>query len=194
MIKISPKIGGNMLETFGFSTNRNEFDFYTTNPICVKDIVREENIVGSLILENSVGNGNIAKELIAAGNKVFGIDIVQRDYPLDMQADFLGINVSFLDPKLDMKFDCAVYNPPFSKLNEFIEKTWEFTDKQYIFCRLQVLETKSRYENIFSKGYLEKIYIYSSRVNNMEDCSSSMCFCWIVLNKNYKGEPIIRWL
>jgi predicted RNA methylase len=189
-----------MLEVLGKHINleqRVELDYYPTDPKCTRAIIEKEQIKNLYILENSVGNGHIAKELIKANNNVFGIDIKQREYPLELNADFLLINIPTLfgEIKLNKKFDCAVYNPPFSMLNEFIEKTWEFTDKQYVFCRIQVLETKARYEQIFKKGYLEKVYIFSNRVNAAERTeSSAMCFCWIVLNKNYKDEPIIRWL
>ncbi|MEF9863726.1 MAG: hypothetical protein RR777_02165, partial [Christensenellaceae bacterium] len=92
-------------------------------------------------------------------------------------------------------FDYAVYNPPFKFLMEFINKTWEYTDKQILFARLQFLESIKRYEQIFSNGYLKKVYVYSSRqITNENMSANSMCFCWFVLDINNKEKPIIEWI
>lgn len=182
-----------MRETFGYNKDRIKFDFYQTEESCVLDIIRLENLHNLKILENSAGNGNIARPLIKAGNSVFCIDIVQRDYPLDLVADFASLPLFF--PEFDEFFDCIVMNPPFSLLNEFIETGWRYTNRQIIFCRLQFLETMKRYDNIFKKKHLKCVYIYSSRQitnNNME--ANSMCFIWAVLDKNNTEEPVIRWI
>jgi 16S rRNA A1518/A1519 N6-dimethyltransferase RsmA/KsgA/DIM1 with predicted DNA glycosylase/AP lyase activity len=177
-----------MREVIGKNENRIENDFYTTNPLCVMDIVELENIKNLNLLENSAGTGNISKVLKQYGNNVFSIDLVQRDYPLDLVEDFLKT-------KLERTFDIAVYNPPFKLTSEFIEKTWEYTDKQILFQRLQFLESKKRFNEIFSKNYLKKVYIYISRqITNENHKANSICFCWFVLDKNNKDKPIIVWI
>lgn len=177
-----------MREVIGTNKNRQALDFYTTDPKCVRDIMLKENICYKSILENSVGNGHIANKLKEWHNTVFGIDIMQRDYPVDLVQDFLATN-------LNMKFDLAVYNPPFKYLLEFINKTWQYTDRQILFVRLQFLESIKRYDQIFSKGYLEKVYVYSGRqITNANMSANSMCFCWFVLDKNNTDKPTIEWI
>ena len=174
------------------------YDFYETAPECVQDIIKAENLHGLTILENSAGNGRIVKELRNAGNKVFANDIVKREFELDLQSDFLLSAMGASIP-LDKRFNCAVYNPPFALLTEFIEQTWLFTDRQIIFCRLQCLEGRERFNTIYRHGYLEKVYVYISRVpcdnpNYKGDASNSICFCWLVLDRNNTADPILRWL
>jgi hypothetical protein len=174
------------------------YDLYETDPECVRQIIQREKLYDLSILENSAGNGRIVKELRAAGNRVFANDIVQRDFELDLVSDFLLSNIGAGVP-LSMRFDCAVYNPPFALLNEFIEQTWAFTDRQIIFCRLQCLEGKTRFENIYKHRYLKKLYVYTHRVKCDDptykgNTANSMCFCWLVLDKNNKKKPTIEWI
>ena len=185
-----------MKEVIGKQINREKNDFYATNPNSVKDIIELENIKNMSILENSAGCGNIAKELLKYNNSVFTIDIINRNYPLDLQIDFLLIE------KIEgVKFDCAVYNPPFKLLKEFILHTFKFTNIQYVFSRLQALEGIARFKEIYSKNYLEIIYIYVKRTscakdNNIEyyGKSNSIAFCWLKFNKNFTGETKIKWI
>jgi hypothetical protein len=191
-----------MIECIGSpNKERQEDDFYATHPQCVRDLIKKENLINCKfpILENSVGMGHIAEQLKKAGNQIFTIDIKNRGYPLSICGDFLKLN--HLEILEKYKFDCAVYNPPFKLLKEFILKTFNFTNIQYVFCRLQALEGISRFNEIYSKKWLKKVYIYSKRTTCAKDGkdemfgkSNSMCFCWLVLDINNIGPPIIEWL
>lgn len=183
-----------MIETIGKpNSERAEHDFYATDPNAVKQLINKENICGMTILENSAGEGHITKELNKYSNEVFGLDLIQRNFRLDWVGDFLEF-------KLDKRFDCAVYNPPFKLIKEFILHTWNFTNIQYVFARIQLLETKGRYEELFKQGWLEKVIVFSGRMTtakNGDDLlfgkNNSMCFCWFKFNKNFKGKPTIEW-
>ena len=184
-----------MIETRGKrNEDRQKDDFYSTNPNSVLDIIKLENLKNMSILENSAGMGHIVKELEKFNNNVFAIDIMDRGFKLDRKENFLLFNEK-------LKFDCAVYNPPFKSLKEFVIHTFRFTDIQYVFCRLQVLEGISRFKELYSKNYLEKVYVYSKRTTCAKDGkelyygkSNTIAFCWLKFNKNNKNKTIMEWI
>jgi hypothetical protein len=186
-----------MIETIGKpNEDRDPNDFYATDPKAVDKLFELENIKG-FVLENSVGDGHIAKKLIEKGCSLMTFDIIERNYNVDIIGDFLSHPVSEEESKA---FDCAVYNPPFKSITEFILKTWEFTDVQYVFARIQLLETGKRYNELFKNGWLEKVYVFSSRMttakggnNSLFGKNNSMCFAWFKFNKNFKGKTTIEW-
>lgn len=185
-----------MIETIGKPKwNRIENDFYATFPEDVKLIVDELNIHGYTILEPCAGNGHITKELKKQGNKVVSNDLIQRDFILDYNYDFLSGNV----PN-EYKYDMVLTNPPFKLIVKFILKSFEYAPIVIIFARIQLLESIERYQNLFKKGYLKKIYIYSKRTGTMPDGdilakrSGSMCFAWFVFDTNHQKDPIIKWI
>ena len=57
---------------------------------------------------------------------------------------------------------------------------------------------------MFDNSPLKYVYVFSKRVNPLRNgeptdekgkpWASTMCFAWFVWEKNYEGEPIIRWL
>ena len=184
-----------MIETIGRANNdRAKFDFYSTDPKAVNKLVERENLKGLVILENSIGNGHIAKVLKENNNTVYGVDIIKRNYPVHKVHNFLTLN-------LDKEFDCAVYNPPFKLITEFILHSFKFTNVQYVFARIQLLETIGRYERLYKYKWLEKVMVFSSRMataKNGDDAlfgkNSSMCFCWFKFNKRNKKKPVIEWI
>lgn len=186
-----------MIETIGKpNEERDPLDFYATDPKAVDKLFEKEDIKG-IVLENSVGNGHIAFKLLEKGCSVWVCDIEDRGkIPLNHKGNFL----EFDNPN-NLRFNCAVYNPPFKFVTEFILKSWEFTDVQFVFARLQLLETVNRYDKIFSNGWLEKVYVFSSRMttakggnNDLFGKSNSMAFAWFKFNKNFRGDASIEWI
>ena len=185
-----------MKEMIGSQKNkgRDELDFYATHPIAIKKLIELENIKGYSILENSAGNGHLAKEL-KKYNSVYTIDIVERDFKLDKIKNFLEIE------KLPHKFDYVIYNPPFKNFIEFVKHSFKFANEQWVFGRIQILESKKRYNEIFKNGWLEKIYIFSNRINCAKGGdetlffkNNSMVFAWFKFNKNFNGKATINWI
>ena len=178
--------------------NRDKLDFYATHPSALIELMKRENIYGYNILENSAGNGHLSKELMK-GNNVISIDIVEREFKLDFVKDFLDIK----DWKeiSNNKFDYVIYNPPFKYFIEFVKHSFNFADVQWVFGRIQILESKKRYNEIFKNGWLEKVYIFSNRMScakggdeNSFFKHNSMVFAWFKFNKNFKGKPTIDWV
>ena len=76
----------------------------------------------------------------------------------DFSEDFLTTD------KFTNKFDYVVMNPPFKQSAEFVEKAVECADKVFMFGRLTFLESRKRYDKIFSNGWLDKVFVHTGRV------------------------------
>lgn len=92
-------------------------------------------------------------------------------------------------------------NPPFKYITEFIEKGLELTERKLaIFARIQLLESKKRWERIWVDSSLKRVYVFVNRIrcfkNDDRDAvsSSAVCYCWFVWDKEYDGEPVVDWI
>lgn len=190
-------IGGNS------SRGRVKDDFYATDKkdtrnfldTLLKDGI---NLDGLSLLEPSAGQGHIVDVLMeyCPNSKISYSDLISR------RDDVLG-GVDFLTSDFN-NYDVVITNPPFKFAKEFIDKSLGISNKYVMmFLKLQFLEGKSRvdwWKNI----PLEYVYVYSYRVTTLRDgmsrdengkkLRSTIAFAWFVLNKDYKGEPQIRWI
>lgn len=181
---------------------RVEYDFYATDPMAVKKLLLKYPINGSEILEPCIGNGNIANAINNFYNEernITGIDIVDRGYPNTIVQDYLTWET-------DKKFDCIITNPPFSLAKEFVEKSMSILNDNgqlIMFLKIQFLEGEKRKE-LFEKYPPKYIYVFRNRMatwNNGEPLdpngkrwATTMCHAWFCWEKDFQGEPIIRWL
>ena len=185
-------------------TEKAENDFYATDPKTVdlfldscRDITDGFNF-GALntIWECACGNGNISKELekYFPKSEIISSDLVYRGYGKG--------GVDFLKSKDNA--DLIITNPPFSLMNEFITHGLKQTKRYLVlFGKIQTLETVERAE-ILQKSPLRYVYVHSKRQATWKDGKSldpngkkwatTMCLAWFVWDKQYKGEPIVRWI
>lgn len=167
------------------SGNRRKSDFYET-PYSLTRLFLEEIKLKDRILEPACGNGAIVKVLKEKGYK--NITAYDKD------TDFL---------KETRRFDTIITNPPFSLAYEFIQKAKEVTDIFYFLLPLNYLHGKKRYDDIYlDKEYrLEAVYVFTRypllgeplREDGKHN-TGMMVYAWFKFNKNYREEPIIRWL
>ena len=80
-----------------------------------------------VIWETACGKGNLLRELQNQGYKVESGDILQ------------GKDYFTYEPK---KWDCSITNPPFSKKNEWIERTYSLGKPFALLLPLAALETQ----------------------------------------------------
>lgn len=174
-----------------YSEKRVENDFYATDPESVKDIIELENLRNLKIFEPAAGQGHIAETLKAYSNTVISNDINYYGYNTMYNYDFLTYD-------FDLVVDCIVMNPPFKYSKDFVKKALEICDKVYCFEKITFLEGIARYNELYSKGILEKVYIYSFRVTCFKNGDSnhklSMSYCWFVFNKNNTKKTEIEWI
>ena len=178
-------------------------DFYATNPadtIAFLELIDSEyDLTHANILEPSAGQGHITNVLKERypGSSIVGRDLVDRGNS-DIEP-----NVDFLKDTRKENFDYVITNPPFNIAREFIDTALTKSDKVFMFAKLQFLEGRARKE-WFQTVPLKYVYVYSYRANpwrngesrdqNGKRWASTMAFAWYVLDKDYVGEPIIKWI
>lgn len=95
----------------------NMADLYQTPENNARDVIARLGLSG-VFWEPFAGDGNICRQLVAAGHKVLAYDIFQYDYPLDRVVDFWEL-------KEFPKFDHIITNPPYGIRNNLIAKIIE---------------------------------------------------------------------
>lgn len=179
-------------------------DFYATDPVALQKLLDGcsewlQSVfteAGHRAWECACGNGNLAECLKANGWVVIASDLKDRGYGLK--------GVDFLDPQYDSTFQRVILtNPPFSLANEFILQALDILPEGGVYVALMNLNSLAgiaRYENIYSKGTLREIYIFSKRIgcwkNNERNDNKShiMNYAWYVFQKGYTGQPTLYWL
>lgn len=188
----------------GMSTTRERVDndFYATPENAIRAILDVVKLDGS-ILEPAAGQGHISRLLreYYPYSELVSTDLIQREEKFGIAIDG---GVDFLTYDYNRKFDNVITNPPFNLAQEFIERALELSnDKVIMFAKIQLLEGNKRRE-MFDNTPLKYVYVFSKRVNplrngeeldeNGKPWASTMCFAWFIWEKDYKGEPIVRWL
>ena len=199
------KLSGGVLSG-GQSTTRvrAENDFYATPIAATISLLKHEQFTGK-ILEPACGQGHIIQAIKQwnPAADVRGTDIVQREDVfslgcLEGGTDFLSSNFRVGE------YENVITNPPFSLAQEFIEEALRIaSEKVAVFCKIQLLEGQSRKE-MFQNTQLKFVYVFSRRVSPLragnaldekgKPWASTMCFAWFVWDKQYSGEPVLKWI
>ena len=106
--------------------------------------------------------------------------------------------------KSDLRADLIITNPPFSLMNEFIAHGLKQTDRYLVFlAKIQTLEGVER-KKILENSQLKYIYVHSTRQATWKNgepldpkgkkWATTMMLAWFVWDKEYNGEPVVRWL
>jgi len=165
--------------------DRDELDFYATNPKDVEELVQllKLNTKSYTILEPCAGNGHIAKVLTKYGHTVITNDIIERDFKLDHVVDFLNDTIP-----LEVKPDIVITNPPFKYAKEFIEKSLEYADIVIVIARLDLLESKKR--KALNQNHLKYAFVHTDRArfakngdDTLFDQGTAMSTGWFVYTK-----------
>lgn len=170
---------------------RDKYDYYATNPIAV-DYLLEYETFDHNVWECACGEGNISKKLEEYGYNVKSTDLIYRGFGEEKPVNFL------METE---KFDGDIItNPPFRNALEFVNKALELSKRKVaMLMKLQFLETKKRYNKLFNKHPPSKVYIFVKRIecyknNEIPNYAGAIAFAWFVWDKEYDGEPIIRWI
>lgn len=183
---------------------REKNDFYATDPVSIDKLLTVES-PSNKIWECAAGDGHLAQHLKERGFDVFSSDIIERNYKLDMVADFLTMSTLGLGSNEQPAYDILT-NPPYKYAKEFVLKALDILSdgrKVYMFLKLTFLEGKARFKEIFSKYPPEKIYVFSERVlcaknaeftKMREGGGSAVAYAWFVWKKGYTGDTIVKWI
>lgn len=174
---------------------RQEDDYYATEPKAMKLLLQEENF-DTNIWECAVGGGHLAAELKNKGYCVKCSDIIDRGYEGTEIIDFLNYNDEF-DGDI-------ITNPPYKIAKEFVEHALEIIpkgNKVVMFLKLTFLEGKARKE-MYKKYPPKVIYVSSSRLQCAKNgdfikynkgTGTAIAYAWYVWEKGYCGNTIIKW-
>lgn len=187
---------------------RAENDYYATPFYATEAILNAlekdgETLSSDTILEPAAGEGHIVKVLKEhyPYNEITANDISYRDSRLGI--DING-GIDFLTYYPYRKYDTIITNPPFKYAKEFIYKALEMSNHLVImFAKLQLLEGVER-RKLFDEYPPKYIYVFSRRVatlmngeetdENGKPWATTMATAWYVWEKDYEGEPTVRWI
>lgn len=185
----------NSVNTLGATNHsrkeRSLLDYYGTDPKNTRDLVERETFQHN-IWEPGSGHNLIVNELREAGYEVRATDI--HDYGCQNEI------LDFLESTEEWDGD-IVMNPPYYDAEPFITKALSLVKpgaKVAGFLRLLFLESQGRYERLFKENPPKTIYVYSKRqvCSKADDFTeaSSVAYCWIVWEKGFTGDPVIKWI
>lgn len=183
-------IGGN------HNKDREKDDYYATPPRAIDDLISKVELHDK-VWEVACGGGHLSSRLESSGHIVKSTDLVDRGYVgFDGQLDFINSPTEKFDGDI-------VTNPPYKLATEFVEKSLDSVDvggKVCMFLKIQFLEGQKRYEQLYSKGGLKHVLVYSKRISTARNAdfdkykTTAMCHAWFVWEKGYKGLPNIDWV
>lgn len=172
---------------------RVENDYYSTDESAIR-LLHKHNLLDKDLpyFESACGGGRLAKELIRLGyNVTKAIDLFDRGYG-DVGVDFFDIKEVFQGN--------LITNPPYSHINEWIQHSIDIaSNKSYIFCRIQTIETLKRYE-IFKENPPILICPFVKRINcyrndNESVKNSAVCYSWFIWDNTIDNEDTkVKWL
>lgn len=201
----------------GYDKNNKERqaeDYYATPPEEVTNIleVLGLDLTGANILEPCCGGGHMV-EGIWQYNKsanILATDIMQRtnyfitrDAVGDTIMYHYGTKYDFLSDDYPIEnADYVIMNPPFSLIIPFVQHSLEIATKGVLMLgRLEFLESKKRYEEVFSIYPPTDIYVYVDRIacykngDFSEKPSSIQAYAWYYWDKENKhNETRCHWI
>lgn len=180
----------------GAKNSREENDFYATHPMSTRiflDALERDGIkLSNQIWEMACGEGHMSEVFKEYGHEVYSSDLIDRNYG-DVK-DFLECNTPV---------DADLFtNPPFKDSLKFAYKGNELLTEGHLFglfLKLQFLEGKAR-RQLFEQYPPKYIYVYSNRQLCSKNAdfenyhAKTLSFGWFLWEKNFKGDPIVRWI
>lgn len=178
-----------------------EFDFYET-PSWASDKVIKRMLSDGIINKDETiyeccsGAGAIVNVLKDNGfSNIKASDIQNEPYIVGRK----GLDVYNVKSNL---FDTIITNPPYNlmtKANMLDEFLRIAKHKVILLLNIFYLSSKERKE-MLENSHLRIVYIHSERVTmfpygeEKPKSSGTKMYAWYVWDKEYNGEPIIRWL
>lgn len=181
--------------------DREQDDYYATDPKAIDALIKSEKL-NNRIWECACGAGHLSERLIEKGYFVYSSDIKDRGYKrLNALKDFLKAERAPYDAKFDI-----VTNPPYKYAKEFVLKSLELLPegcKCCMFLKIQFLEGKARYKEIYRKYPPKTVRVFSKRITCAKNADfegakagggSAVAYAWYVWQKGYTGETVIKWI
>lgn len=189
---------------------REQYDFYATDPIFIDHLLKKEPWLYDTslkILEPSAGDGALVDRFYElTGNKMDAYDLISRRADITAQ--------DYFTKDFSNKYDVILTNPPYLRdslktnqgLSDYIVKSLkEIKDGGTVIMLLKTLflESQVRYEKIFKHYPPSKIYIYSDRIScykqnditKTQGAISYSIFIWHkIKDMNFKNPTKLDWI
>lgn len=195
------KVGNSnsIFRTLGASNHtdkdRQNEDFYATDPIAAELLLKEEKFSHN-IWECACGQKHLSGVFEKYGYNVRSSDLIDRCG--NEVFDFLSMENQSWDGDI-------ITNPPYKYASEFIYKSLSVIkhgNKVAMFLKLQFMEGKER-KHLFTKFPPNTVYVSSSRIlcaknGDFEGLKASggsaVAYAWYVWEKGFKGNTTVKWI
>lgn len=195
------KVGNSnsIFRTLGASNHtdkdRQNEDFYATDPIAAELLLKEEKFSHN-IWECACGQKHLSGVFEKYGYNVRSSDLIDRCG--NEVFDFLSMENQSWDGDI-------ITNPPYKYASEFIYKSLSVIkhgNKVAMFLKLQFMEGKER-KHLFTKFPPNTVYLSSSRIlcaknGDFEGLKASggsaVAYAWYVWEKGFKGNTTVKWI
>lgn len=173
---------------FTHGYERSDSDFYVEPRWSVLALARSIKFEGQ-IYDPACGSGTIPKTFEGLGFTASGSDLKDRGFGLP--------NINFLRDYA--KRENIITNPPYNLAEDFIKHALVVAEKRIaILARIAFLNGQKRFQ-LYNQHPPECVVILSKRPSMPPGGRMIMPqggktdFCWIVWNREPRGETIIRW-
>lgn len=183
----------------GALESREDNDYYATDPRALKlfldKFYEDGERLADKVWECACGEGHLVNVLKRYGYEVFCSDIIDRGCEGAKIMNFLTAGCKW--------YGDILTNPPYKHAKEFVLEALDSIDnghKVIFFLKCQFLEGQDRFKNIFKDYPPKYVYVHSARQNCAKNgefdkyTSATLCYCWFVWQKGFKGETILRWI
>ena len=183
----------------GALESREDNDYYATDPraleLFLDKFYEDGERLADKVWECACGEGHLVNVLKRYGYEVFCSDIIDRGCEGAKIMNFLTAGCKW--------YGDILTNPPYKHAKEFVLEALDSVDnghKVIFFLKCQFLEGQDRFKNIFKDYPPKYVYVHSARQNCAKNgefdkyTSATLCYCWFVWQKGYKGETILRWI
>lgn len=173
-----------------FGSDREDNDFYATDPVAVERLLEVEKFTNN-ILEPCSGLNHIVNVLRNKGYDVRSTDVIDRGCQDEIRDIFEYEKVG----------RDIITNPPYKDCLKYVEKMYDMLEeghKMALLLKLTFLEGQSR-KKFFEEHPFSRLWVHSKRIscmiNGREDKKNGcVAYGWYIWEKDYKGESIVKWL
>lgn len=188
----------NVLSTLGASNHsqgqRQPEDFYASPAVVIDELLRGYPELPTTIWEPCCGTGNLSERLSQFGFSVYSSDLFDRGYG-QTGIDFL--QTTSMPPDCN----CIVSNFPFKLILPMTLHALNLLRVGGVLCsfgRLNLLEGKNRYEQIYHDNPPKYILQFVKRIECGKDGhftgKSAVSYAWFIWEKGFNGNPLVKWV
>lgn len=147
-------------------------------------------------INNYLQENNIKANILARDIKDRGGEIISNNIKIEYGDDFFDDNYP-----INEQIDYIIMNPPYSVIEPFLIRALEIPSEGLLMlARLQVLEGKKRYENIFLNNPPSDVYVYIDRISCYKNGiittnNNAQAYAWFYWNlKDNSKETKLHWI